>query len=122
MFSANSVQVNQERCVGCKSCMIACPYGAMEIVTMEKLELVERGKSERMVRVKTVEAQKCDLCAPYDEGPACIRVCLTKAGRSESDVGCDEEPSGERGNRGRRDDDLSWRLVGSWRMRLVSRK
>lgn len=79
MFSANSVQVNQERCVGCKSCMIACPYGAMEIVTMETLELVERGKSERMVRVKTVEAQKCDLCAPYDEGPACIRVCLTKA-------------------------------------------
>jgi electron transport protein HydN len=29
--------------------------------------------------VKKVEAQKCDLCITQEEGPACIRVCLTKA-------------------------------------------
>jgi electron transport protein HydN len=79
VFSSDSVQVNQERCVGCKSCMIACPYGAVEIVTVEKLERVGRGISEHTVRVKKVEAQKCDLCITQEEGPACIRVCLTKA-------------------------------------------
>src|SRR5208282_2732901 len=79
VFSASSVQVNQERCVGCKNCMIACPFGAMEIVTVERLERVVCGTSDHTVRVKKVEAQKCDLCITQDEGPACVRVCLTKA-------------------------------------------
>jgi electron transport protein HydN len=78
-FTSNSVQVNQERCVGCKSCMIACPYGAMDIVTMEKIEHYGTGAGERFVRVKKIEAQKCDLCITKAEGPNCIRVCPTKA-------------------------------------------
>jgi len=27
------VHVMQERCIGCKTCVVACPYGAMEVVT-----------------------------------------------------------------------------------------
>ena len=65
--------------MGCKNCMIACPFGAMEIVTVERLERVVCGTSDHTVRVKKVEAQKCDLCITQDEGPACVRVCLTKA-------------------------------------------
>lgn len=78
-FTSNSVQVNQERCVGCKSCMIACPYGAMDIVTTERVERMGSGDNERILRVKKVEAQKCDLCITDPAGPNCIRVCPTKA-------------------------------------------
>ncbi len=78
-FTSNSVQVNQERCVGCKSCMIACPYGAMDIVTTERIESFGVGDDKHTQRVKRVEAQKCDLCITDPEGPNCIRVCPTKA-------------------------------------------
>lgn len=28
--------VEQTRCIGCKSCMLACPFGAMEVVSSRK--------------------------------------------------------------------------------------
>lgn len=59
-----SVQVNQEKCIGCKSCMVACPFGVMQIV----LTPVEEG------RVKAT-AHKCDLCDGREEGPACVQNC-----------------------------------------------
>ncbi len=30
--SGDSVQVRQEKCIGCKSCMVACPFGVMQVV------------------------------------------------------------------------------------------
>jgi len=70
----NAVQVVQTRCIGCKSCMIACRYGAIEIVPCE-LTYTERpaGGSTH------VEAYKCDLCGERAEGPACLQMCPTKA-------------------------------------------
>ena len=59
-----SVQVNQEKCIGCKSCMVACPFGVMQIV----LTPVQEG------RVKAT-AHKCDLCNGREEGPACVQNC-----------------------------------------------
>jgi len=76
VFSNDSVQVNQQRCVGCKSCMVACPYGVVEIVTLEKLE---RAAGTHARQPNTVEAQKCDLCIEHRDGPSCIRVCPTKS-------------------------------------------
>ena len=29
----DSVQVNQEKCIGCKSCMVACPFGGTRLRT-----------------------------------------------------------------------------------------
>ncbi|MEI5083850.1 4Fe-4S binding protein, partial [Pseudomonas aeruginosa] len=46
----DSIQVNQQKCIGCKSCVVACPFGTMQIV----LTPVAAGK------VKAT-AHKCDL-------------------------------------------------------------
>jgi len=75
VHSHNSVQVVQTRCIGCKSCVMACPYGAMEIVTREVV-LQERPRTGSN---PPVEAYKCDLCIHRPEGPSCIEVCPTKA-------------------------------------------
>lgn len=79
VFADNSVQVLQERCVGCKNCMMACPFGIMKIVTVEKVESVESASGPRSIRMKKAEAQKCDLCLTTADGPSCVRVCPTKA-------------------------------------------
>lgn len=58
------VAVDPNRCIGCGSCVINCPYGAPQLV-----------RSEGIVR-------KCDLC--YDlvsagEEPACVAICPQRA-------------------------------------------
>ena len=73
--SHNSVQVIQSRCIGCKSCVMACPYGAMDVVTRE-VTLAER---RAPAGEQHVEAFKCDLCIHRPQGPSCIEVCPTKA-------------------------------------------
>lgn len=55
--------VDQRRCIGCKSCMVACPYGAMTVTVMNE----------------QAQALKCDLCHHRAEGPACVAACPTQA-------------------------------------------
>ena len=70
----NSVEVNPSRCIGCKSCMIACRFGVIEVLPFEAT------LSDRPIISGThVEAVKCDLCADRANGPACAEVCPTKA-------------------------------------------
>jgi len=75
VHSHNSVQVIQTKCIGCKSCVMACPYGSMEIVTREAAPMERRSSTAS----PNVEAYKCDLCIHRPEGPSCIEVCPTKA-------------------------------------------
>ncbi|HFN1079529.1 TPA: 4Fe-4S dicluster domain-containing protein [Klebsiella aerogenes] len=56
-------RVEQRLCIGCKSCMVACPYGTMTVM------LTDEG----------VQALKCDLCAHRQTGPACVAACPTQA-------------------------------------------
>lgn len=70
------IQVVQERCIGCKTCVVACPYGAMEVVTRPVLR--QNGAAMPATADKA-EAHKCDLCHARAEGPACIEVCPTNA-------------------------------------------
>lgn len=64
-FEANQpVLIKEERCIGCKMCIMACPFG---VITMR-----EGGKA----------ALKCDLCLNrVDRGelPACVSACPTLA-------------------------------------------
>lgn len=79
VFADNSVQVQQERCIGCKNCMMACPFGIMKVVMVERVEQIETISGTKTIRVKKSEAQKCDLCHTNSQGPACVRVCPTKS-------------------------------------------
>lgn len=48
-------------CVGCLSCVYACPFG---VLTPELLKHI---------------TQKCDLCKEREEGPRCVSSCATGA-------------------------------------------
>ena len=48
------VMLNYDLCIGCKMCVIACPFGGMGIDTVIQ------------------QVIKCDLC---DGDPACVRFC-----------------------------------------------
>ena len=61
--AAGAWLVEQARCIGCKSCMVACPFGAMQVRVVEDC----------------VQALKCDLCAHRESGPACVEACPTHA-------------------------------------------
>lgn len=48
----------EERCVGCWTCILVCPYGA-----------IQRDTKDKKV------ASKCDLCFGIKETPACVANC-----------------------------------------------
>ena len=54
------VRIDTEQCVGCWSCVMACPYGAIQRNLIKK------------------KANKCDLC-PERKNPACVDACPNRA-------------------------------------------
>jgi electron transport protein HydN len=76
IYSKNSVQLVAERCIGCQTCVIACPFGAME---MASVPVKQQNLGPVTVRSFVSQAHKCDLCVDVADGPACIPVCPTKA-------------------------------------------
>ncbi len=60
------VLLDQDQCIGCKLCMFACPFGAIDMSKDNKAMV------------------KCDLCIERTEAgelPACVSGCPTKAMR-----------------------------------------
>jgi len=66
------VYVNEDLCIGCKNCMMACPFGALEM-----LPIAKKGKAVKQIGSDEVRksAYKCDLCINIEGGPACIKTC-----------------------------------------------
>jgi Fe-S-cluster-containing dehydrogenase component len=81
------VLVDQDKCIGCRSCIIACPYcaryfdfGKANGYYPEK-GLTEFEKSHQEGGVRGT-VSKCTLCADMvdaGEAPACVQVCPTQA-------------------------------------------
>ncbi|MCL2894458.1 4Fe-4S binding protein [Brenneria tiliae] len=70
------IQVQQEKCIGCKTCVVACPYGAMTVISKPVARI---SHYQVLGNCLKAEAQKCDLCDKRAAGPACVEVCPTKA-------------------------------------------
>lgn len=81
----NAILVDEKVCVGCKTCLLACPVGAIDLLPQydqgEKvLQSGLKEESDRQLETKTKYiAYKCDLCKSADRSPACIDVCPQKA-------------------------------------------
>ena len=58
MMNLSRVKVDYDICIGCRSCVAVCPFGAMSYNTIDK------------------KVFKCDLC---DGDPQCVRFCDRKA-------------------------------------------
>ena len=56
------IRVDTSKCVGCWTCVMTCPYGA-----------IVRGHGNKKV------ALKCDLCTESGQTPACVEGCLNRA-------------------------------------------
>jgi len=75
------VLVDGERCVGCKTCMAACPFGAMEMAQLWKngkpltRRVPDPAAPESFAVEPALLASKCDLCRERGEGPACVAAC-----------------------------------------------
>lgn len=70
------VLVDMHRCIGCRYCMIACPYKARSLVYHET-KLSDSGNPDVPIRGKGV-VEKCTFCVHLvDQGkePACVRAC-----------------------------------------------
>ncbi len=60
--SQGIVLIDRERCIGCKACLEACPFGAMQFADDQE------------------RAVKCDMCLDRQkegQGPACAAICPT---------------------------------------------
>ncbi|MDR2499451.1 MAG: 4Fe-4S dicluster domain-containing protein [Treponema sp.] len=76
-----AVVVNRRKCIGCKNCAMACPFGAIAMLgAAEVAEIAAvfggEGVPKEQGGVKYVN--KCDLCIGRDT-PACAAACPNEA-------------------------------------------
>jgi electron transport protein HydN len=70
------VIIDEKKCMGCKDCMMACPFGVILMAPVyDKCEVLHQTGTSEPVK----GAFKCDLCAEREAGPACVEVCPHKA-------------------------------------------
>ena len=77
------VEIDYDRCIGCRMCMAACPYNARSFNWNEPVRRPDFSYGDARVPVRPRGVmEKCTLCKERtDEGdvPMCVACCPTKA-------------------------------------------
>lgn len=77
------VQIDYEKCIGCRMCMAACPYNARVFNWNEPVRDPDFNYGDREVPVRHRGVmEKCTLCkerTDRGEDPFCVRSCMTRA-------------------------------------------
>ena len=69
------IGVNEDNCIGCKRCVMACPFGAVSVATTQVPVLMGDVRVGSQTKSFVL---KCDLCVDRPGGPACAEACPTK--------------------------------------------
>lgn len=71
------VAIDEHRCIGCRYCVAACPYGSRSFNWVDPRPFLVRTTSEYPTRTRGV-VEKCNLCEERlakGQPPACVRAC-----------------------------------------------
>jgi molybdopterin-containing oxidoreductase family iron-sulfur binding subunit len=75
------VTIDAHRCIGCRYCVAACPYGSRSFNWIDPRPFVPRSSSQYPTRTRGV-VEKCNLCEErLADGrlPACVEACPERA-------------------------------------------
>lgn len=64
------IGVNEDNCIGCKSCVMACPFGAVSVATTQVPVLMGDVRVGSQTKSFVL---KCDLCVDRPGGPGVCR-------------------------------------------------
>lgn len=80
-FSNDKIELYEDKCIGCKMCMMACPFGCISVdCEDEEINYFDSLSLLRMPKLHKSVAVKCDLCEGREGGGhACVEVCPTDA-------------------------------------------
>lgn len=92
------VMMDQHRCIGCRYCMVACPYGSRSFNWQDPRNALKRELNpEFPTRAKGV-VEKCNFCSErLAKGlePACVEACKKETGNGALRFGDLEDPQSE---------------------------
>ena len=79
-----NIIIDESGCIGCKTCLMACPFGAIEFVPVYKdgqvvIQNLQVETEDGLMEKEMIVASKCDLCTGHAAGPACVIACPEKA-------------------------------------------
>ncbi len=76
------VMMDQHRCIGCRYCVVGCPYGARSFNWSDPRPYIDKIRADYPTRTKGV-VEKCTFCAERLAGgqlPACVEACQKVGG------------------------------------------
>jgi Fe-S-cluster-containing hydrogenase component 2 len=66
-YENNYVKIYEDDCIGCRSCAMVCPFGAINMAKSSSTNVIG------------LVAIKCDLCGGEEGKQACVNICPTDA-------------------------------------------